>query len=102
MGQVASTKEVTVLALRPIGQNDYNVIEDGERIGRIRYATERTPGVWLWNVQVHIPGIKPMGTARDLPTAKADFKAAWEAFKELHTSAEFIAAFRAMHIRDGD
>jgi hypothetical protein len=36
------------LALRPIGQNDYNVIEAGERIGRIRYAGERSPGIWIW------------------------------------------------------
>ena len=75
-------------------------MEDGERIGRIRYATERTPGVWLWHVQVHLPGIKPMGTASSLSAAKADFMAAYAEFKELHTSPECIAAFRAMHIRD--
>jgi hypothetical protein len=45
-------------------------------------------------------GIEPPGTAISLSAAKADFKAAWEEFKKLHTSAEFIAAYRAMHIRD--
>jgi hypothetical protein len=76
------------LALRPIGQNDYNVIEAGERIGRIRYASERSP------VQVHIPG-PPAGSARDLPTAKAEFKAAWEYFKARHGPERLAEAFKA-------
>jgi hypothetical protein len=88
-----------MLSLQPIGQNDYNILEDGERIGRIRYAKERHPGIWIWHVQVHIPG-PPAGSARDLPTAKAEFKAAWEAFKARHGVDQLAAAFRAMHIRD--
>lgn len=88
-----------MLALRPIGQNDYSVIEDGERIGRIRYASERSPGVWLWHVQVHIPG-PPAGSARDLNTAKAEFKAAWLAFRVKHGPERLAAAFKAMRIRD--
>jgi hypothetical protein len=28
-----------------IGQNDYSVREDGQHIGRIRFASERTPGI---------------------------------------------------------
>jgi hypothetical protein len=88
------------LALRPIGQNDYSVIEDGERIGpdpvRLR---ARSPGVWLWNVIVHIPG-PPIGTAPDLETAKARFKEAWLAFKTRHGPEQLAEAFRAMHIRD--
>jgi hypothetical protein len=87
------------LALRPIGQNDYSVIEDGERIGRIRFASERSPGVWLWNVIVHIPG-PPIGTAPDLETAKDRFKEAWLAFKTRHGPEQLADAFRAMHIRD--
>jgi hypothetical protein len=75
------------------------VVEDGEIIGRIRYASERTPRVWVWNVQVHIPG-PPAGTSRDVP--KSDFKAAWESFKSKHTQEQFDAAFRAFHIRDDD
>jgi hypothetical protein len=39
--------------------------------------------------------------ARQQPLSREGaFKAAWTEFKELHTSPEFIAAFRAMHIRD--
>jgi hypothetical protein len=45
-----------MLTMRMIGQNDYSIREDGQPIGRIRYASERTPGVWLWHVQVNIPG----------------------------------------------
>ena len=45
-----------MLTLRMIGVRDYSVLEDGQHIGRIRFASERTPGVWLWHVQVHIPG----------------------------------------------
>jgi hypothetical protein len=40
--------------------DDYSVIEDGTRIGRIRRAAEhRSRGradVWKWNITVHIPG----------------------------------------------
>ncbi len=34
-----------MLTMRLIGVNDYTVHEDGQLIGRIRYASERTPGV---------------------------------------------------------
>ena len=57
------------------------LFEDEQRIGRIRFAGERIPGVWLWNVTIHLTGGLPMGSARDLKTAKAEFKAAWEALK---------------------
>ena len=42
-----------MLTLRMIGQNDYSVREDGQSIGRIRYASGRTPGIWLWHVTEH-------------------------------------------------
>jgi hypothetical protein len=38
---------MTALALRSIGSNDYAVIDDGHRVGRIRYAGERTNEVSL-------------------------------------------------------
>ena len=69
--------------------------------GRIRFADERMPGVWLWNVTVHLPGGLPMGSAKDLDTAKAEFKAAWEALKA-RTPPSLLAADRAMNIRDAD
>ena len=39
-----------MLKLRSIGIRDYSVLEGGQRIGRIRFAGERTPPIWLWNV----------------------------------------------------
>jgi hypothetical protein len=57
--------------------------EDGQPIGRIRYASERAPGIWLWHVQVHIPG-PSFESSTSLHEAKAHFKAAWLAFKERH------------------
>ena len=63
-----------------IAPNDYIVIDDGQRIGRIRLARERSPSIWLWNVTVSIPG-PPFGDAKTIDDAKARFKAASTAFK---------------------
>jgi hypothetical protein len=68
-----------MLKLRMIGLSDYSVLEGRQRIGRIRLATERMPCVWLWNVSVHLPGGLPMGSAKDLNTAKSEFREAWKA-----------------------
>ena len=62
-----------MLKLRTIGFNDYRVLEGRQRIGRIRFADERMPGVWLWNVTVHLSGGLPMGSSKDIDTAKAEF-----------------------------
>ena len=32
--------------------------------------------IWIWNVTAHLPGGLPMGSAKDLDAAKAEFKAA--------------------------
>lgn len=90
-----------MLTLRPVGQNDYNVREGGQTIGRIRYASERTPGIWLWNIQVHVTTGLPMGSAKDLETAKAEFKTAWEALKVRVGPEALAKAFAAMNIREG-
>ncbi len=37
--------------LRFIDPNDYEVLDDGQPIGRIRYAKERSPGRWLWSMR---------------------------------------------------
>jgi len=63
-----------MLKLRSIGIRDYSVFEDEQRTGRICFADERMPGVWLWNVVVHLTAGIPMDSARDLDTAKADLK----------------------------
>jgi len=89
-----------MLKLRMIGIRDYSVLEGRQRIGRIRLADERLQGVWLWNVQVHLTGGLPMGSAKDLDTAKAEFKTAWEALKARTTPEQLAAAYRAMNIRD--
>ena len=65
-----------------------------------RFASERNPGVWLWNVTVHLPGGLPMGSAKDLDTAKAEFKAAWEALKARTPPDRLAAAYKTMNIRD--
>ena len=65
-----------MLKLRSIGIDDYRVLDAGQRIGRIRLADERMPPVWLWSVTIHLTGGLPMGSAKDLDTGKAEFKAA--------------------------
>jgi hypothetical protein len=91
-----------MLKLRLIGLSDYAVLEGRQRIGRIRLATESLPCIWRWNITVHIPGALPMGSAKDLDTAEADFKAAWEALKAKSSPEELAAAYKAMNIRDED
>jgi hypothetical protein len=91
-----------MLKLRPIGPHDYSVFENKQRIGRIRLAGERQPPIWLWNVVIHLPGGLPMGSAHDLATAQAEFKAAWTAVKARTTPEDLAAAYRDMkNIRDG-
>ena len=87
-----------MLTMRMIGQNDYSVREDGQAIGRIRYASERTPGIWIWHVQVNIPG-PPFGSATSLDEAKQNFRTAWLAFKEKHGPEKLAAAYREMNKR---
>jgi hypothetical protein len=43
------------LVARPIGDNDYNVLDDGEPVSRIRFALERKPQLWVWNVSIPVP-----------------------------------------------
>ena len=82
-----------MLKLRSIGLSDYSVLEGSHRIGRIRLATERMPPIWLWNVTIHLTGGLPMGSAKDLDTAKADFKAAWERLLARTSKDELAAAY---------
>ena len=60
------------------------------------------PCVWLWSITVHLPGGLPMGSAKDIDTAKAEFKAAWEALKARTPPEQLAPAYRAMNIRDDD
>ena len=71
-----------------------------QRISRIRLATERS--VWLWNVTIHLSGGLPMGSAKDLGTAKDDFKAAWERLLARTSKDELAAAYEDLNVRDDD
>jgi hypothetical protein len=92
-----SENPARMLKLRTIGIRDYRVLEGRQRMGR-----KRMPGVWLWNVTIHLPGGLPMGSARDIDTAKAEFKAAWERLSARNPPSLLAAAYRAMNIRDAD
>ncbi len=82
------------LKLRLIGLSDYAVIEGRQRIGRIRLATERMPGVWLWNVYRPPDRRTPDGIIQDFDTAKAAFEAAWEVLKAVTPPEQLAAATR--------
>ena len=56
------------------------------------------PCVWLWSVTIHLPGGLSMGSAKGLHTAKAEFKAAWEALKARTTPEQLAAAYKAMNL----
>ena len=45
-------------------------------------------------------GDLPMGSSKDIDTAKAEFKAAWEALKAGTPPEQLAAAYKAMNIRD--
>ena len=92
--------ELAMLKLRFIGDRDYLVLEGEQRIGRIRYAAERNPGIWLWSVAVHLTGGLPAGSADSRFVAMAQFKAAWELLKARTTPEQLAAAYRAMNTRD--
>ena len=88
------------LKLRFIGDRDYLVLEGEQRVGRIRYAAERNPGIWIWVVAVHLTGGLPAGSADSRFVAMAQFKAAWELLKARTTPEQLAAAYKAMNIRD--
>ena len=60
------------------------------------------PCAWIWEIQIHLTGGLPTGSAKDLYTAKLEFKAAWEAVKARTTREQRAEAYRAMNIRDED
>ena len=88
-----------MLSLRLIDPNDYIVLEDGQPIGRIRLARERSPSIWLWNVTVTIPG-PPFGDAKTIDEARRRFKSAWLAFKEKYGAEKSAKAYANMNHAD--
>ena len=85
------------LKLRPIGIRDYSVREGSQRIGRIRFATERMPCIWIWNVR-STSRRSADGIGQGSRHGKAEFKAAWEALKARTTPEQLAAAYKAMNI----
>jgi len=85
-----------MLKLRSIGINDYSVLE-----GRQRIVGHRTHALPLALERHHPPARRPpMGSAKDLDTATAEFKAAWAALKARTPPSLLAAAYKAMNIRD--
>jgi hypothetical protein len=84
------------LTRRRLDDDDYSILEDGQPIGRIRHARDRTPPLWLWTVTVTIPG-PPFGSADSIDAAKRAFKAAWLDFKERVGPGRLAKAYEAMN-----
>jgi hypothetical protein len=72
-----------MLTVRMTSVRDYCMSEDGQRIGRIRFASERTPGIWLWH-RSSAYSRAGRSAAASLDEAKQSFKTAWLAFKAKH------------------
>jgi hypothetical protein len=89
-----------MLKLRRIGIDDYSVYEDKQRIGRIRLASERTPPIWLWTINIHLTDGLPVGSSQDHETTKAEFAGAWEELKARNPPAQLAAAYRDLNVRD--
>jgi hypothetical protein len=80
------------LTLRPTGlsrdlaANDWSIHDDGEEIGRLYedLTPTRPELTWFWSIIVMGPArqrVRTDGRAPTLEEAKADFQAAWHAFK---------------------
>jgi hypothetical protein len=81
------------LVARSIGDDDFEVRDDGEPVGRIRFAKERSPGIWVWHVQIPVP--MPSwcnGRAESREAAMAAFRAAWTRFKSQIGPEAYVAA----------
>ena len=89
-----------MLKLRLIGIRDYSVLEDGQRIGRIRLATEHMPASGCGASPSTWAAASPWVDPRTSNTAKAEFKTAWKALKARTPPEDFAAAYKAMNIRD--
>jgi hypothetical protein len=87
-----------MLTMRMIGQNDCSIREDGQPIGRIRYAHERTPGIWRGMCRSTFPA-RTFGSASSLNDANAHFKTLWLAFKEMHGPDRLARASAETNLR---
>jgi hypothetical protein len=68
----------------PEAIHDWCVMDDGHRVGRIRYATESSShDKWFWciNLPYRTAPANRQGWASTLNDAKARFMAGWETYK---------------------
>ncbi|MDA9520170.1 hypothetical protein XI06_07350 [Bradyrhizobium sp. CCBAU 11434] len=84
-----------MLRLRALDADDYIVFDDGHMIGRIWFARDRSPALWLWTPVVAIQA-PPFGDAMSLKEAEAKFQSAWDSFKQRHGPEELAKAFEQM------
>ena len=67
---------------RPLSRTDYDVLEDGERIGCV-YEVHAPPGpdmAWFWAITARVPnpaGVRMNGYAATFEDAKAQFQEHW-------------------------
>ena len=74
---VAKTGRTANLTLHSIGPNEYAVIDNGKRVGRIMLADDPPAEVWLWNCSLPGPGVSS-GTATSLEVAQVEFRQEWK------------------------
>ena len=74
---VAKTGRTANLTLHSIGPNEYAVIDDGKRVGRIMLAGDPHAEVWLWDCSLPGPGVSS-GTAASLEVAQVKFRQEWK------------------------
>jgi hypothetical protein len=68
-----------MVALRRIQPDDYEVIHDGEIVGRI-YRMKADRELWRWTIRLWDPPPGPSGgLSRTLDEAMAAFRAKWDA-----------------------
>ena len=64
---------------------DYDVLEDGQSIGRIREEREPKPGrEWFWSLTItgaHWAGVPTWGYGASLEEAKAAFRASLDGYR---------------------
>jgi hypothetical protein len=98
MARKRETFDTMPLTLRPTrlsrdpDDQDSTVHDDGAEIGRLYedLQTNRPENRWFWSITVMGPARGHMRTsarAATLERAKADFQAAWEAFKAANLSS---------------
>ena len=86
-----------MLTMRKISPNDHRIREDGQPIGRLRFASERLPGVWLWHVTVNIPG--PQSTGSATRPGQGAVRGGMAGVQGEARAEAFAAAYRAMNKR---